>query len=119
MRYVVVASVALLVAAPAALGGPDALSIAKRALRLAKEPPAVTYIHDEVNAPMGHLPGEYTAEAVCPKGMVPVSAIAEEPASALSLSIIARRRSGQVVYHLEYPYHGPGVTVTCMAGRVP
>ena len=118
MRYVVAASVAVLIAAPAAVAGPDALSIAKRALRLAKEPPAVTHVYSNVEGPMGLHQGEYPTEAVCPRGMVPISAVAEDLPAAISLRIIPRRRSGRVVYRLNYPYHGPGITVTCLRARI-
>jgi hypothetical protein len=69
VRYFTAALAALLIAAPAAaVAGPDALSIAKRALRLAKEPPRVEYVP---GLPKGDTEGiRYTA--TCPRGMLPV-----------------------------------------------
>lgn len=67
MRYLAVGLAALLLSVPAlaAAGGPDALSIAKRALALAKEPPQVfqtTTVSREFHG------REVTVRARCPHG---------------------------------------------------
>lgn len=113
MRYLAVGlAVALLVVVPAAVAGPDALSLAKRALRLAKEPPKVVQIHTSESTPSGE---SAFFRVRCPRGMVAAGIASEEPTRYES---IQGRRAFVVIS--QQPTIGPksGITVTCVEGRL-
>jgi hypothetical protein len=77
LRYFIIAVIALLVAAPGAIGGPDALSIAKRALRLADEPPRVVHAYAETPYLVEQEAGIAHYRATCPRGYVAISGYTE------------------------------------------
>jgi hypothetical protein len=116
LRYLVVVSVVLLIAAPVAIGGPDALSIAKRALRLAKEPPAVTQYSVEQLSRRG-TDGPFQIKFRCPQGMLAVAVTPNTPYSHV-MSASVRGRRALVLYdygELDRPLNA---TVTCAQGRL-
>jgi hypothetical protein len=119
LRYFIIAVAVLLVAAPAAIGGPDALSIAKRALALAKEPPRLAQVYSEV----GHTSGQVrVVVATCPRGMVAIN-VEPEPSVGEYVGSSVGGRKGQATFVLPEVPLGlglklPAINVTCIEGRL-
>ena len=117
MRYIAAGLIALLVAAPMVAAGPDALSVAKRALRLAEQPPRVKQVFTNVVAERTGS-GDDRIEVRCPRGMIAVGIAPEIPTLRESVS---GRRAVAVVEHQERGLMGPGpdgITVTCVEGEL-
>ena len=116
MRYLAIGLVALLISAPAAaLAGPDAISIAKRALTLAKQPPKVKQIYTAVPT---SADSQYERFRVwCPRGMLAISITAE---TTTVYEAVIGRRAFVVQPRDPYVWSGAtsGITVTCMEGRL-
>jgi hypothetical protein len=118
VRYAAIALLALLISAPAvAIGTPDALSMAKRALRLAKEPPKVKQIYTTVaeseNAEVRRI------RVRCPRGMVAAAISPELPS--LYESVQGRVAFAVLPQQQQGAGFGPGpdgITVTCIEGRL-
>ena len=109
---------ALLVSVPAVsvAGGPDALSIAKRALRAAEKPPKIKYVFSSVR--QGNI-GDLTIKAQCPRGMLPVGVMPDSgPTTFLSSNLgparrgIATFRATQTLDRID----SPSITVACIEG---
>lgn len=121
MRNLGLALVALLISVPAAASaGPDALSIAKRALRLAEAPPEVAQLYSEDAVATGdrHL----RIVVLCPRGMVAMSAL-PHPGMTETKGVNVTRRRGVGVFWMppDFPAIGPvgpSLTVTCIEGRL-
>ena len=115
MRYLAVGLVALLISAPAAaLAGPDAISIAKRALALAKQPPQVKQIYTATPAVTD--PQYDLFRVRCPRGMVAVSITPETPAV---YETVNGRRAWATLPRNQWGSGGAsGITVTCMEGQL-
>jgi hypothetical protein len=113
MRYIAVALTALLVSVPAlaVAGGPDALSIAKRALRLAKKPPTVKHIYSSEGERGNDI---IIVHARCPRGMKAISVL---PDSRPYESAHITGRAAQATF-LAPPtrsdHDEPAITVTCI-----
>ena len=119
MRYAAIALVALLISAPAvAISGPEALSIAKRALRLAQQPPKIKQIYTTVAESENDQVRRIRVR--CPFGMV---AAAISPETQSLYESVHRRVAVAVVPQdptASTPF-GPGpdgITVTCIEGRL-
>ena len=121
MRYLfAVLAVMVLVAAPVAVAGPDALSIAKRALRLAKEPPKSAQVHTSAREVHGR---EVVVRARCPRGMIAMGVVPElGGAGGEFVSAGISEREGLALFRLpeSVPPIGPDplpeITVTCIEG---
>jgi hypothetical protein len=120
LRYLAAAIAALLISVPAVAvaGGPDALSVAKRALRLAKQPPEITYVRTEGGA-FNQSPRGIRHRIVCPRGTLPVNAFPEFE-SVVTVNPDKREvRAFQSLLPEEdaaYSSHA-GMTVVCIEGR--
>jgi hypothetical protein len=118
MRYLAAALAALLISVPAmaVAGGPDALAIAKRALRLAEQPrPEIKQIYSAA-----WKGGSDIQRLVvrCPRGMVAAAITAET--RTLSESVSGRRAfaTKQRDPGLGFGPGPDGITVTCIRGRL-
>ena len=113
MRYFTLALIALLISVPAvAAGGPDALSIAKRALRLAKEPPKVKQLFTTVAT--NREDGRYF-HVLCPRGWVAVAIAAGAPTQYESVG--GRRATAVLPPEPGLGESVSGITVTCLKGE--
>jgi hypothetical protein len=121
LRYLALALVALLVSVPAvAVAGPDALSIAKRALRLAQEPPKVAEPVFDKSVDLGN--NLLRIKGRCPRGMVAINQQTDEGATELLGTTLDGRRGSALFRKPEdFPGMGPvwpSMQLICIEGEI-